>query len=67
MLCARLCRPDILFRWCRRSQLQRKIRVDGVEDVEEKQDLPVREGIIAYFEMIQDLLQVSVLIDLKAS
>jgi hypothetical protein len=41
--------------------------VDGVEDVEEKQDLPVREGIIAYFEMIQDLLQVSVLIDLKAS
>lgn len=59
--------PTFYFRWCRRSQLQRKIRVDGFEDVEEKQDLPVREGIMAYFEIIQDLLQVSVLIDLKAS
>eukprot|EP00890_Picochlorum_soloecismus_P002016 jgi/Picsp_1/2815/NSC_01041-R1_protein len=41
----------------RRSQIQRKPPVVGFEDVEEKQDLPVREGIMAYFEVIQDLLQ----------
>jgi len=55
-------------RCCRKSQLQRKTRVAGFEDVEEREELPVREGIMAYFEIIQDLLQVrqrpSQLIDL---